>query len=634
MKRVARLLVLGALLAPVASGCAPERTRPSTMNLARPAVTGLSTGELAVGDDLIVSGRNFPTSDDGWVDFTMQGDFITTEGDIVPVDLTVPLEAIDASTLRWNGFGAYRIPFGDGMHAGRFEGVVFATTRYYDGSAIDPDTADMMAANIAIQPSIVVRDFRAMGGDWFADCAEPTNNAIQGLVYGMRVRAVGFEAVHTEFVLSEGFIVDGEPTSSATRVVSDLGGDEQAVYVQPAMLPTYVNGFTASIDVRMTDAYGNVHELQFPIVVRRPLQVFYTTRMEIAEILEPQPVSGCIPGGPGGVGVEYSESRSETRTRTTQRTLQRGWTSTLGEQHAATYGSALTNGSTDTEGTMTSVTDGTTMGGSTTDTDAFSRTDGRQATTGIDFSTTDSSTSNWSIGQSMGQTQSASLSDSQFGSDEVRVGAEVGTGSITGTIVSGKVTGGWSGTTGWNRQQERGLGTSQSVDTNRGGSSGTSTSMGGSQSVSSSSQLSESQSRAIGTQWGRSSTYAEANSFSRARSVSSTASYSSALTQSASIAQNLGDSETEIYSVSTTESTALRISGQVWAGQFGMWYRQPTRLARRGVVVAYDLCGNASAVGDVVVDDWTWAPDLAIGPTCPPPTQLPLAECRIAPCDN
>jgi hypothetical protein len=55
-------------------------------------------------------------------------------------------------------------------------------------------------------------------------------------------------------------------------------------------------------------------------------------------------------------------------------------------------------------------------------------------------------------------------------------------------------------------------------------------------------------------------------------------------------------------------------------------------MVRFGTVVTYDLCGNSADVGQVSVDDWNWAPDLAVGPECPPPTNMPPAECRIPPC--
>ena len=79
---------------------------------------------------------------------------------------------------------------------------------------------------------------------------------------------------------------------------------------------------------------------------------------------------------------------------------------------------------------------------------------------------------------------------------------------------------------------------------------------------------------------------------------------------------------------------SLDVNAWVWAGKYGMWYRQMTRFVREGDVVVYDLCGNGTEVGTVVIDDYDWAPDLGIGDECPPPTNHPAAECRIPPCNG
>ncbi len=107
-----------------------------------------------------------------------------------------------------------------------------------------------------------------------------------------------------------------------------------------------------------------------------------------------------------------------------------------------------------------------------------------------------------------------------------------------------------------------------------------------------------------------------------------------AAAQSQSLGMMLQTSTAVTETVSTTDAKGLQTQGNIPATMNGVWYRQTTRLVRTGVVVAYDLCGNGSPVGTVQIDDWTWAPNLAIGPSCPPEPDLPPAQCLIPPCSN
>lgn len=94
-----------------------------------------------------------------------------------------------------------------------------------------------------------------------------------------------------------------------------------------------------------------------------------------------------------------------------------------------------------------------------------------------------------------------------------------------------------------------------------------------------------------------------------------------------------GTLETE---VSSTETISRDFGGTIIAGTYGVFYRQTLRLLRRGLIVTYNLCGEAQSVGDYDLTDWAWAPDLALGDQCPPlpPSNLPPAQCRIPPCDT
>ena len=42
--------------------------------------------------------------------------------------------------------------------------------------------------------------------------------------------------------------------------------------------------------------------------------------------------------------------------------------------------------------------------------------------------------------------------------------------------------------------------------------------------------------------------------------------------------------------------------------------------------MGYTVCGQAVKLGEAILTDWIWTPDLATGPSCPPPTKLQPAQ--------
>jgi hypothetical protein len=100
---------------------------------------------------------------------------------------------------------------------------------------------------------------------------------------------------------------------------------------------------------------------------------------------------------------------------------------------------------------------------------------------------------------------------------------------------------------------------------------------------------------------------------------------------------SIGNSEMISNSMVSSESKGISqsFSGYIPRGRYGIFYRQTTRWVRRAEVVSYDLCGIASHMGELLFNEWDWAPDLAIGDNCdvtPPPSNLPTARCLISPC--
>jgi len=79
-------------------------------------------------------------------------------------------------------------------------------------------------------------------------------------------------------------------------------------------------------------------------------------------------------------------------------------------------------------------------------------------------------------------------------------------------------------------------------------------------------------------------------------------------------------------SSSTTKSKGLDLSGQILPGLYGVFYRQTTKLYRVGHLVGHTVCGQDVDLGEAILTDWIFTPDLATGPQCAPASNLPPAK--------
>ncbi|MEM9189781.1 MAG: hypothetical protein AAGF12_11430 [Myxococcota bacterium] len=602
------------------AGCAASTGEgPELPTSVAPAVTALTTNTAAVGDDVTFMGNDFVPANEGWVDMHFVGAFYPDNGSApVAVDLRVPLETNPDGSVTWRNFGGTRVPFIEaGNQTGNFEGQVYATNFYYDTALAPAEQEETSRIDISfgVVPSIVVLDNRAFGDTFIADCKEPALQVLETARYGFRVAAVGFEPARWNFVLSPGLIVDDVVQTDTTELSYAADGQEFGLIHSWSPVPSANTGYRASISVQVESFDGLTRELEFPFAVRRPVEVYFQGPPQIAEIMQPEPVSGCIPGGPSSVQVSYSETTSETRTRSTSRALQRGWANTYSEAHQETHGASVSEGYGETRTQNVTTADTTSEGGSTSMSELFSNSTGRNRATNVSFSSTESDQIGVAVGREEFRSTDIGLTLEQ------RVSGEVG----VPLVANGKVELGAKENIGrsWGSRDNTTVNGSQtSANT-------------GSAGVVEGETETETRARtyASSNNWGVSQTRSESNGFNTSRNINQSRSFNEALTTSASATENLGQTDTEVLTVSTTQTESLGIEAWVWAGQQGMWYRQTTRFVRFGSVVAYDLCGNGTQVGTVELNDWSWAPDLAIGDSCPPPSNLPEAECRISPCE-
>jgi hypothetical protein len=115
-------------------------------------------------------------------------------------------------------------------------------------------------------------------------------------------------------------------------------------------------------------------------------------------------------------------------------------------------------------------------------------------------------------------------------------------------------------------------------------------------------------------------------------SVTDTESWAFSTTRGHEVSQGGSD----FWAVSSSQSSITSFQGLILPGEYGVFYRQATRLALPGAVVAYNLCGVPNVVAETNFYDYTWSVDLAQGADCPPfpESDLPPSECFVAPCSG
>lgn len=127
---------------------------------------------------------------------------------------------------------------------------------------------------------------------------------------------------------------------------------------------------------------------------------------------------------------------------------------------------------------------------------------------------------------------------------------------------------------------------------------------------------------------GRDVTYSESTSETRSRRYTVNASVSAGL--SIKIAQLNASFGIDVTSeVSSSTSKDLEIKGQILPGQFAAFYRQTIQLERSAKLKGHGPCGSTQDLGDVIVTDWVWSPDLAKSMKCPPLPKSNLAAGQV-----
>ena len=300
---------LSALVAALAVGCGAQVADvPSNP----PVMLGLSRTQVTVGQEIDIVGGNFLNAPNGHTEIRLDGEYHTKAGPSYPVSMQFRPHWEDGNKMVWAQFGPFQVPFSPtGDELGTFDGTVTAINYPADDpkNGIESAPADV---SLEVLPSIIIRDFHPLT----AQCAAPSEVILGGFPYQVKAEAIGFTPVNFSYV------VYGEPGVAAPRIVrkpasgamGEFGADSDLFFnMPPSDRPFYVGTFA----VTALDTDGVQHAIGLSYGVHKAIEYINLRSVDVAEIEDPIPVSGCMPGGDtNGKTVTYQEKQSDTRSRT------------------------------------------------------------------------------------------------------------------------------------------------------------------------------------------------------------------------------------------------------------------------------------------------------------------------------
>ena len=596
--------------------------------LTGPTITAVSAQQIVLGETVEFYGHDFLYDGEGTTRVRFEGEFFAADGTVIAVhkDFAVAFngEEVDGElrqVIALPRFGPFNNPFTDDARIGTFTGKVRPVTE--DNEALVTE-GKALETRIDIGPSIAIEAFQPLD----ADCGAPVLRALPGIAYRLKARATGIKAIRYVYDISN---VNGE--SGVTRFdqaynqpppSDEIGIDASTGAIIFNPVPDDVRFTVAVIRITAYDAEGNTAETVLPITVHRPIEVAYDGKVEVAERYPPVPVSGCIPGSIDS-RVEYAETETETRRQSVQLTVSTTFLRSQGRTLSQNTRDGIVAGESRTRSESTRQSESENVA----ETTGVSYNE--SAANSVDFSSSDGETWGWNMSQGESNEAYTDRTLSAFGEGSIsgKVGVEGGASvpflaeASAGVEVSAGAKAGVRGS-GTNRDTAR---TSRNVGYSAGGTSredrsfGSTTTEGRSESVTGTYAL----------------TRARESAATDAETVNNTRTWSLGEGLSESDVVSQGDTErvAQTFVNSESISTSQSFSATIPRSQIGIFYRQTTRNVKRVEVRSYDLCGLSTHVGEMQFNEWTWAPDLAIGDSCdsvPPPPGLPSAKCFISPC--
>lgn len=466
---------------------------------------------------------------------------------------------------------------------------------------------------IDIAPSIIVNSFCASD-----NCESLSSNVLEGVKNKLTVSFYNIAPVKIRYIVTT--------PNDNFQIFHEFNSPVQEDWIENLTFEKVkeeYSSYISKIEILAYDIESNEAKTELPFRVVRPIEIKHFGNYELAEVYEPIPVTGCIPGTIGN-NVQYSESQTETRQNSVSVSYNKSWSDSNSTNISASTSEGISVNQTDSTVYSSSLSE------SETQSESFSDTTSQGESNNVQFSTSDGENWSWSLGESESQTsgtsQGESTNTSVSGSTTVGVSGE---GSLpflakaSGKVeVSAGIQRGWGNT---NSTSE-----SNSTGTNRGYSTGGSSQNG----------------RAFGSTQNDSRSYSLSGAYVLSSSTSNSVSESSSLSSgrvwnmSESISSGKiiteGNSESLSQTIVSSESssTTFSYSGYIPRGRYGTFFRQTSRYVKLSEIITYTLDGYPQHAGYVMMNTWAWAPDLSLGNTCEQAgiSSLPVSECLIPPC--
>lgn len=555
-----------------AAGCAASDDAASESASTAPHLLALSSYSASLGSPIDAFMANPPPADARKIELVFDGTFTRPGGRAERIALTQPTNRTEAGAVRWTTFGPFANPFTPtDPDIGVFTGTVGIRVTGADGKITEDDKP--IPVRFEVKPSIVIQQLEPTS----ASCGTPALRLIGGMAYRLKASTIGFDAKTIEYSLqTPGVIPDqtGKP-------VFDTESDGRPRYLTRQLAHTMVNNI---------DTVDGKEAFVLPPV---PLdQPNYGAVMAIVARDEQGRSVATTFGMTAHAPIElFYDGRFELAQiypakpvsscipggqQGRQVEYSEAQTETRQRQLSVTISKSFLQ----TEENNWSTSDGKTITRSTTNTDGYSRS--HSTTNAFTFTKSHSDTSGvsftWSDGETIG-------GEAKVGFKPFGLGAEASV----------------KGEKRWDRSRSE---NSSSTDG-----------------------------------WSSSNTTSDTDTSEVNHSTATTDSTAVSQTDtkggSASQQQGEGEAIQDAWTVSSSQTIQRGFSASVIANTQGVFYRQMARYTQRAFVVVYNKCGEGDVIGDVTLQDYVWAPDLALGEQCPPlpASNFPQPQCYLPPCD-
>ena len=466
---------------------------------------------------------------------------------------------------------------------------------------------------ITINPSILVKSFCAT-----KDCNSFSGNVINEISNSLYVEFFKIKPTKITYEIRtpyENYSYNNEYNSPV-----NIDWVENIVFKS---IPNDLSHYIALIKINAYENESIIAENNLIVKVVRPIEIKHFGKHELAEVYEPIPVTGCIPGTIGS-NIQYSESESETRQKSVSININRSWSDSFSSNQTQTVGEGISVG--ETKGTVIS----SSMAESVTQSESFSDTSSQGESSDISFNTSDGENWSWALNESnsetQGQSQGQNTNTTVNGTTTIGVSGE---GSLPFLAkASGKVEVSAGLSSSWGDTSSNS--SSETNTSNRGYSTGGSSESG----RTFGSVQSDSRSYSL------SGSYVLSNSSSNAISDSSSLSsnrvwnMSESLSSGKVVTEGNGESISQTIVNSSSSSTTFSYSGYIPRGRYGIFFRQTSRYVKLSEIITYNLDGFPQHAGFIMMNSWAWAPELSVSESCENAiiSNLPQAECLIPPC--